>query len=293
MRRDIQCRESCSGARSLVGYFNLSTVLYDYLERSAHFFKGKRLTGSNSLLPLASPELSKSLFLANHIVQHKDSGMDFAIHEAWAAYCEESTWSKVSNVDYWVVTRCVRQPMNSAHMLVHYNLLTGELLVDGLPLTRLPSDYECNRAYRSLFGNSQLDVMPSSSPGMQFSCQTKYLGYTVHLGKELVPESTEFDLSVRAVRDGRVWEFVPPRILAGFLPDAFVERYANWYAVKDDYVEFRSTERPWSSDGQIWRLQRSCSNTAWHLEKHGTFLVSTTSPTANMISNIFQPVEKV
>ncbi|KAJ5527297.1 hypothetical protein N7513_011456 [Penicillium frequentans] len=231
--------------------------------------------------------------LAESIVQRKNPGMDLAIRAAWAAYDVTSKWSKVSNdVSYWLVTRFAVSSEPKEGMLVHYNLLTGELLVDGLPLARLPSDYESHKSYRTLFGKSQLEVMPSNSPGMQFSCQTQYLDHTVHVGKEYVPGSTDSDLTVKALKNEKVWQLLPSRLFAGDFPDDFVENYVHWYSVTDDLVEFRPAKTPWLSSSQSWRLQRSSSQVTWSLQRQGTALVSAISETATVLSKIFLPVEK-
>lgn len=192
------------------------------------------------------------VILAERIVECKNPGLDLAIDTAWAAYDKTSKWCRVSNdVTYWLFTRFAGQSGSSEDMLLHYNLLTGELLVDGLPLARLPSEYESHPTYRSLFEKSQLDVMPSNTPGMQFSCQKQYSGYTIHLGKETVPESTDSDMSVKAVKGWeQVWQLVPSRLFAGVFPDEFVEGYAHWYSVSGDLVEFRPLGAPWLSSSQ-------------------------------------------
>lgn len=47
-------------------------------------------------------------------------------------------------------------------------MLTGELLVNGAPLSRLPSSFESHPMFKTLFGGQALDVIPSNIPGMQF-----------------------------------------------------------------------------------------------------------------------------
>lgn len=286
-------------AEDLAQVFATSSDISIFLQCGTVIWNGRRSVSTEvgSLVPILYYRWQvlgyrSHSFLGELIVRHKNPGMDLAIHEAWAAYREVSVWSEEPNVRYWLFTKLDSQSTAGAHTFVHYNLLTGELLVNGLPLTRLPSEYESYGAYQRLFGKSQLDVMPSSSPGMQFSCQTKYRDHTVHLGKGIVPGSKEYDLSVQAVRDGRVWEYVPSRLLAGIFPDAFVTSYVHWYDVEGDFMEFRSAEKPWSSDSQHWRLTRANSHIGWRLEKNGTFLLSAASQTASVISNIFQPVEK-
>jgi hypothetical protein len=75
--------------------------------------------------------------------------------------------------EHWLHTRSDSLP-------VHYNLLTGELLVNGLPLARLPSDYMEHETYRSLFRCATLEVVPSGRPGMKFSAKSKYHNHELH-----------------------------------------------------------------------------------------------------------------
>jgi hypothetical protein len=229
--------------------------------------------------------------LADDVIQHQNPGLDRAVQGYWAAYRAGSQWSKSSDeTGYWLMTHFT--PELAETMMVHYNLLTGEFLVNGLPLARLPSDYEGHETYRRLFGKSQLEVMPSSSPGMEFSCQRQHMDHDIHLGKQRACDSSNFDLSVMAVSGKEVWEFVPSRIFAGFFPDAFVEDCVHWYAIDGDYVEFRPANMPWLSSNQNWFLRRDPSKTGWYLEKQGSYLVNVTSQTATLMSNIFEPIEK-
>lgn len=231
--------------------------------------------------------------LSDYIVSQKNPGLDLAVQEAWAAYRTHSTWSMApGELGCWLMTRTACQSAHEKSMLVHFNLLTGQLLVNGIPLARLPSDYEDHSTYKRLFGRSQLEVMPSDSPGMNFSCRKQYMGHTIHLGKEHLPDSTNSDLVIKAVKDDQAWELVPPRLLVGSFPDAFVENYVHWYSVDDGYVEFRPATDPWPSSCHNWRLQRDQSRKLWYLERQGTRLISVSSRTAEMISSVFQPVEE-
>ncbi|KAL2845028.1 hypothetical protein BJY01DRAFT_247849 [Aspergillus pseudoustus] len=230
--------------------------------------------------------------LTDEVVHHRNPGLDQATQEFWAAYRPGSYWSKASDESgYWLMTRFTPDLTNE-DMVVHYNLLTGEFLVDGLPLARLPLHYEGHKTYSTLFGKTQLEVMPSSSPGMQFSCQKQYMGHVVHLGQHKAPTSCGFDLSVEAAMGNSVWEVVPSRIFAGCFPDAFVEDCVHWYAADGDYVEFRPANNPWLSSTQNWFLRRNSSKTGWYLEKQGSYLVNVTSPTAKSMAEIFEPIEK-
>ena len=230
--------------------------------------------------------------LTRNIVCRGQSSLNIAIKQTWAAYRTGSVWSVApEGASYWLVSQTASQTIEG-RLLVHYNLLTGALLINGLPLAQLPSEYERHETYGTLFGQSLLEVMPSDVPGMQFSCQREHVGHAIHLGKERIPNSTQFDLCVRAAKLDRVYEFIPPRLLAGAFPDAFVEDYAHWYDLDGRNVEFRSIKEPWLPSGSSWRLQKTRPRNEWCLIKDGVSLISVSSPTAKLMSNILEPIEK-
>lgn len=231
--------------------------------------------------------------LARNIIRHGTPALDVAIKMSWTAYCASSSWSAASDEDEtWVVSRTASQLASDESLLVHFNLLTGELLVNGLPLARLPSEYERHETYKRLFGQSLLEVMPSEVPRMQFSCQKEHMGYTVHLGKEKIADSAGYDLHVQARKGDRIYEFVLPRLLDGLFPDAFVDDYVHWYDRDGGYVEFRPAKEPWVSSESNWRLQLNDSQEVWFLVQDGVYLVNVRSRTANLLSEMLKPVEK-
>ncbi|KAL4749322.1 hypothetical protein BDW72DRAFT_214126 [Aspergillus terricola var. indicus] len=226
--------------------------------------------------------------LAFNIVHKENPAMDLAIKEAWAAYHPKSSWSVAPGVgDHWLVT-------GDRSLLVHFNLLTGELLINGQPLARLPAEYERHETYRTLFGRSPIDVIPSGMPGMRFSSQRKHMGQTIHLGKESAPSSEGFDICVRAISEGnRVREFVPVRLLDGAFPVAFIKYYAHWFDVDGGYVEFCPVKEPWQSSSSHWRLERKRpGQNGWCLVQGETSLVNIRSQTAESLSSILQPIEE-
>jgi len=231
--------------------------------------------------------------LADNIIHHGSPALEMAIKDAWAAYSASVGWRAALYKDKtWLVSSITPQSAGRGSLPVHYNLLTGELLVNGLPLVHLPSEYERHETYNTLFGRSLLEVMPSDVPRMQFSCQNQHMGYTVHLGIEEIPNSEEYNLLIQATKQGQTHEFVSPRLLVGLLPDAFLEDYVHWYDRDGGYVEFRSAEEPWVSSSSNWKLQKVTSKGIWQLRKEGIHLVNVKSPTSGLLSKILEPVEK-
>lgn len=78
--------------------------------------------------------------------------LDSTIRRIWPGYSTKTKWTAL---DYpserWLVTET--SPRGGALSVpVHFNLLTGSLLISGAPLTRLPRVYESHSLYQRLFG---------------------------------------------------------------------------------------------------------------------------------------------
>ncbi|EAT85618.2 hypothetical protein SNOG_06967 [Parastagonospora nodorum SN15] len=112
-------------------------------------------------------------------IQNGDTGLDTAVRKNWADFdpLPGAHWKTMSEVTHkhWLCTK-------SGDLTVFFNLLTAELLVNGLPLARLPSEFVQHPIYMPLFGKSTLEVVPTDQPGMRFSAKSTYQGYKLHFG---------------------------------------------------------------------------------------------------------------
>lgn len=100
------------------------------------------------------------------------------IFSFWSGFQASSVamWTAMSQPhEQWVRT-------TSSSLPIHFNLLTAELLVNGLPLSRLPANYMAHPLYKALFGGSTLEVGPSEEAGMYFSSKYAYQGYQLNFG---------------------------------------------------------------------------------------------------------------
>ena len=223
--------------------------------------------------------------LAEMVLEASSQFLDDAIAHFWPAYEAGDGWRMVQDqARCWLVSNTAPRG-GSGQLQVHFNLLTGELLVNGLPLARLPSKCEQHPAFRTLFGNHSPDVMPTAVQGMQFSVRNKYAGASIHIGLR------ERDLLVQAVKGKRKYELVPPRTLHRKFPTAFTDNFVHWYDFTDDCLEFRPVENPWTSSVDHWRIKRANPGSWWRLRKHETSLISIESETAKEISRILSPLE--
>ncbi|KAI6405712.1 hypothetical protein MCOR23_002529 [Pyricularia oryzae] len=216
---------------------------------------------------------------------------DHAIHQYWPEYQEGKSWEPVRYVSYWIGSET--SEIHGRSLPVHYNLLTGELLVNGVPVSRVSTEYKEHPTYQLLFGESILDVMPSNSPGMQFSVKALVSGHTVNLGLEglvhqdliVAAEKQEQDQKGRSV----TWQLVPSRVFRRLLPVSFVESHVHWYDPSSNTIEFRPLSSQWTSSPENWVLSKHGDR--WKLQTATRQLVSGTSGAMKAMGAIFDALE--
>jgi len=117
--------------------------------------------------------------LRHHILQG-DMGLHEAVLKNWAGFHPAAGvhWNILSEPhEHWLYIK-------SGPLSVYFDLLTAQLLVDGLPLARLPPEFMRHSVYLPLFGKSTLAVAPTDWPGMRFSAKSTYRDHTLHFGME-------------------------------------------------------------------------------------------------------------
>lgn len=93
--------------------------------------------------------------LRSLILESKE-GLDLT--KVWGGYKPGAGWRSLPEPnDRWMVTNTAAD--SSTHSQeVHYNLLNGELLVEGLPLGRMPLDYTTHPTFLELFGEVSTEI---------------------------------------------------------------------------------------------------------------------------------------
>lgn len=86
--------------------------------------------------------------LANYITRHRSTCLDKAIRRSWEDFkpAIEGDW-RAAESSSWITTNQL-YPKSEQFIKVHFDLLTGELLVNGVPLSGLPARYEQHEMYR-------------------------------------------------------------------------------------------------------------------------------------------------
>ncbi|RSL41729.1 hypothetical protein CEP54_015726 [Fusarium duplospermum] len=207
-----------------------------------------------------------------------NSCFNIAVKRCWPAFAPSCPWVLADKTCYWL------QTITREGLQVHLDILTGELLVNGSPLARLPRGYERHDNYKRLFGGLVLKVMPSNLPGMRFCTAQLFQGNTIHFGMH------DQDLLVRLEADGSSVDLIPPRTLRGLLPHSFVDEYAHWYHANTGIVEFRPLKDPWARNSSNWFLSRS--GEVWMLRQGAsTCLLAPCSEMAHCLAAVLSPLE--
>lgn len=219
------------------------------------------------------------------LAQHSTE-LDYAIKEAWSAYIPGSAWRVASNTAKDWLTTDTLATTQAASLSVHYNLLSGELLVNGLPLDQPPQPYRTHPAYSTLFGNTVVEIMPSTTPGFRFSTKREFGGFSVQLGM-----ASNGHLIVRATKGDLTYETIPSCLAGEAYPISFAQDYIHWLDVATRTVQFRPVQEPWNpSSTAVWTLSQQRWQTQWRLSNSGCSVVGVGSLTSQRVSHVLDPL---
>ena len=168
---------------------------------------------------------------------------------------------------------------------IHYNVLEGELIIDGMPLGRLPMDYVRDDLYKKIFGAQILHVSLADLPGMRFMTSYDAHQYKVYFGMR------EGRLVIRTRRGGELLELIPKEHFAGDMPADLLNGYTHWLNLSSRVVEFRPLELTWISSTSNWRLAYP-SGSSSHLSNGERWLVDVRSKTYSAVMEIFNSLEE-
>ncbi|KAJ3494454.1 hypothetical protein NLG97_g4066 [Lecanicillium saksenae] len=266
------------------------------LRCSIAIHEGEQLVGQDAVfLAILKRRWQRVLFrswkiISDQIVQQQSNALDDAIQLSWPVYKTANNWAAVETHTYWLRSSAVTTD-NSEKVQVHFNLLTGELLVNGNPLGRLPVEYRSHDIYREMFGYATFEVLPSNMPGMEYLARSKFHGYSVHFGLSQDNPASGPDLLLRISSGTRSYELLPRRLLRGHYPSAFIEKHVHWYDITGQSVKFRALSSPWKLEEASWTLLRPNSGLRWHLHSDGRFVLAARSPTARLLAKALRPLE--
>ncbi|RDW76207.1 hypothetical protein BP5796_07028 [Coleophoma crateriformis] len=181
-----------------------------------------------------------------HAVLSRRESIDRGIKGIWHHYHADFSvpWQTVpATGNRWLATRT----KDSQELL--FDLLTGQLLVEGHRLGRLPEAYSAHSTYKRVFGNQVLDVLISSRAGMKYVTQKEIQGFEVSFAMQ------DEELIVQTRTGDQILELIPYQKLRGDLPNVLVEEYTHWMDLTTHKIELRPLDLQWQSSPLNWQIR--------------------------------------
>lgn len=226
-------------------------------------------------------------FILAEILDKMNQGLNSAVKKFLPFYNGKGTWKPLSENEYhWLETKTISGNGKSSSF-IQMNILTGELLVNGLPPSRLPSSYEEHPVFQELLGREMIYVMPSDVPGTIFVSMKRHHGYNIAFGMN---HSSPPQLIIVAFNNKETLDLIPRKDLSASLPESFITNYVHWYNPRSGLVEFRPVESAWCSSDSSWYLKNTGSE--WVLQRRGHTLICPTSPTTKHICRSLRSLEE-
>lgn len=141
---------------------------------------------SEELLPTMTRGLLHRFSRTSHALEpilktqvlSSSKGINQAVKQMWPGYQSGTPWTIVEEPDdRWLMSHTAASETGIS-ATVHFNTLTGSLLINGKPLSRLPANYEVHPTYQRLFGKKILEIVPSTK-GMYFETRNAVEGFQV------------------------------------------------------------------------------------------------------------------
>ncbi|KAI9453949.1 hypothetical protein BJY52DRAFT_1427406 [Lactarius psammicola] len=198
---------------------------------------------------VSDDDIATAVHCAVIAAESNPSGLDHGLASLWPGFRRQisSNWHVLPKPNSrWM--SCIVEGGQE----VYYNLLTGQLLIDGDPLGILPQDIIEHPTYASVLGTRVLDVVPADIPGMEFMTRSNVSGYQMKIFFSL--RDGNLTLQARRPEDPRPLQFVPRAVFVNDIPKAFVDDCVHWLDLSTGEVEFRPVESPWTPDPSNWRL---------------------------------------
>ncbi|KAF9255590.1 hypothetical protein L218DRAFT_1034217 [Marasmius fiardii PR-910] len=222
-------------------------------------------------------------FLTSTTAEGNTAFLNQAILEYWPSYTPGTSWVQQPEPnDRWLCSK-------GSSCQVAYNVLENQLLINGKPLGRLPSEILSHVMYSRLFGQIILDVVPSDEFGAQFATKDFFSGYQVLF--QLLGAG-KFVIKARCCKTNKKFQLIPHTVFSGDLPQLFIDDYVHWLNLDEDVIELRPLSSPWISSSENWCLELSTKPYLWQNSSVGAIrLVDVRSRTATMIAERLQCFE--
>lgn len=218
-----------------------------------------------------------------NILLNDSNSFSRGIQRFWVHATFSSHWQLVPGAETWIAST-----IKGTEEPVHYNLITGKLLVGGKPVSQLPAAYTSAALYRAIMGSAIPDVFVSDISDMDYMTARAFGGQTIYFGirqKELI---------IRSRREGAYFEALSPTLFVHDLPRLIVQETIPWMCLGDGKIEFRSCTSPWQGTPDDWVLFWSPTGQRAPCMRRGTtYLLDTQSTIGREVCDVFKHFEQL
>lgn len=202
------------------------------------------------------------------------------IRRFWPTASFTSAWQTVNDNDTsWIKN-------DSTSRIVHYNLVTGNLLVSGKSLSRLPPAYTNHPLYRSIFADLDIEVFASDVEDMEYMSRVDFQGHQIYFGER------GDSLLIRSRHGTDTYEAISRESFVGDLPEPVFRNSLPWMSLNNGTICFRRHDRAWSSHDDDWALSLDIEpGTTIRMTSDIGYLIDYRSGVGQSICNVFQPFE--
>lgn len=235
-------------------------------------------------------------------MQKYPDSLGSAIAKGWAESGSStnisfSSWSITEGIQPWVVGRMATTFLagngqsGAVRQTVHFNYLSGFLLVDGKPAGRLPERIRNSEEVKELFGTHQhLKTYTSGLAGMSHQLAVLVEGRQIHFGLR------DDQVIVRAVSKSETLEFIPRKVFfrdGNFdLPVELLETCVHFLNLSAGVLQIHRRPRFWTPKERDWVIDlrtRQCTRSNGLLGR----LICPYSETAKIVERLFCHFERL
>ncbi|KLU86308.1 hypothetical protein MAPG_05323 [Magnaporthiopsis poae ATCC 64411] len=170
---------------------------------------------------------------------------------------QPGTLTYQANGPSWVscdVTIAASEGAEMRVQTISYHISQGLLLVDSVPVGKLPSDHQNDKQLTALLGNQSFLAFPSFLPDMTYLLSVKPEGHEIHVGR------LGGALVVRARKNGRVLELIDKNVfgtkMSFDLPGPLIAGCVHWLDLASGILEVRPASLPWHFRSSNWQLEQ-------------------------------------
>ncbi|KAH0841829.1 hypothetical protein FOPE_06604 [Fonsecaea pedrosoi] len=267
--------------------FSDQDAVADYVEASVHLHTHRKSQPATKS-PSSEAQLLNDAYLARRNHKHLQASLElhqFAITDGikrfWTTARFTNKWQTVHSDDSsWISNR-------TSSKVVHYNLVSGSLLVSGRAISQLPARYTSDPLYRSIFGDVDLDVFAADIDDMEYMTKDDFHGHRVYFGLRgdvLLIRSQQTDNTFEAINRNHFLED---------LPRVIVENTTPWMSLRDGTVVFRPRARPFHSEECNWILSTNLhARSMTSMYAGQKYLIDTHSSVGSTICEALRPIEQ-